>query len=140
MGDNKLETLVFRELSAVPDPMSDAFAVSAKDAEGHAGINATAWRKVGAWSFREFGEEAQLRNAALPWLSMDLYRSEVEELHRALCIVLARPMAVPYQLSRWDRVKQWWARKVWRRQHFRELQAAREALVDEYTRKGPWST
>lgn len=133
------EERVDRLTGVAPDPNGDAFAVSEAERQGHP-INERQWRRVGAWSFREFGEEAQLRNAALPWLSMDLYRSEVEELHRALSIVLERPMVVPFRLSRWDRFKQWWLRAVWRRRHYAELKAARETFVEQYTRAGPWGT
>lgn len=121
-----------RKLNPLAIPVTDA------ERAGHDGINRTAWRRAGAWAYREFGEEAQLRNSALPWLAMDLYRSEVEDLYRALGEVLRRPQVLPYRLSRWERFRQWWLRVVWRRRHYAELAAARAALVDEYTRRGPW--
>lgn len=120
----------------LPDP--NAIEVTPAEREGHAGINRTHWTRVGAWSWREFGEEAQLRNASLPWLAMDLYRSEAEELYQALGQVLGRPQVLPYRLSRWERVRQWWLRAVWKRRHYAELKLARETFVEQYTRAGPW--
>lgn len=125
------------ELRVVPDPMSDAFAPTAAEREGHR-INAAPWAKAGVWKYREFGEEVQLRNAALPHLAMDLFRSEAEELHSALGVILGHPQVLPYRLSRWERFRQWWLRTVWKRRHYAELAAAREAFVDEFTRK-VWS-
>lgn len=151
MSDDKLKLLTFSELDpaeqrirlmstpSLPDPMSEAFDVSEKDREGHL-INASQWRQHGAWRHRQFDQEVQLRNPALHWLALDLTRAETEDLFAALADVLGRPAPVPFKVSRWERVKQWWLRSVWRRRHYAELQAAREAIVDEYTRKGPWAS
>lgn len=119
---------------AVPDPMSDAFAATEAERAAHP-IDSAAWKKVGAWKHREFGEELQLRNGGLPHLSMDLFRSEAEDLYAALGQILGRPQVLPFRLSRWERIRQWWLRAVWKRKHYAELAAAREAFVDEYTRK-----
>jgi len=118
----------------LPDPLSDAFAATAAELEPHP-INRTDWKKAGAWKHREFGEELQLRNAGLPHLSMDLYRAEAEDLYAALAEILGRPQVLPYRLSRWERLRQWWLRRVWKRKHYAELALAREAFVDEFTRK-----
>lgn len=120
----------------LPDP--NAIEVTPAEREGHAAINHTQWTKAGAWKWREFGEEAQLRNAQLPWLAMDLFRSEAEDLYRALGQVLGHSQELPYRLSRWERIRQWWLRRVWKRKHHAELQLARDTFVEQYTRSGPW--
>lgn len=121
----------------VPSPNDDTFAVSEADKLGNP-INQTGWNKSGMWRWREFGDEVQLKNPAFPWLKLDLYRSEVEDLAIVLGIILKEPMPLPYRVSRWHRLKQWWKRKVWNRKHYAELDLARKALIDEYTRRGPW--
>lgn len=118
----------------VPDPMSEAFAVSEAEREGHR-VDVEPWTRAGAWKHRQFGEEVQLRNASLPHLALDLYRAEAEELYAALAQILAAPMVLPYRLSRWERFKQWWLRVAWKRREHAELAAAREAMVEEFTRK-----
>lgn len=118
----------------VPDPNGPEFAVTEADREGRR-VNFEPWKKTGEWKHRVFGEEVQLRNAALPHLALDLYRAEAEHLYAALAEVLCEPMVLPYKLSRWERFRQWWLRVVWRRRHYAELAAAREAFVEEFTRK-----
>ena len=117
-----------------PDPMSEAFAVTEEEREGHR-INAEPWKRAGDWKHRQFGEEVQLRNVSLPHLALDLYRVEAEQLYAALAEILGQPMVLPYRLSRWERLKQWWMRVVWKRREHAELAAAREAFVEEYTRR-----
>lgn len=118
-------------------PTDEAFAVSHADREVPA-VNAQPWKVCGAWKHRQFGDEVQLRNAALPHLALDLYRSEAEDLHAALGEVLGKPAQTPFRLSRWERVKQWWLRAVWKRRHYAEMKRATDAQIEFFTRKGPW--
>lgn len=122
-------------MSAVPPPTDARFEAKDSDIEPPHLINVNAWAKCGAWKHRQFGREVQLRNPALPHLALDLFRSEAEDLHAALSQVLGKPMPLPYELSAWERLKQWWMRRVWARKHHAQLEAARASVIDQFTRQ-----
>lgn len=127
------------DLKLMPHPMDPAFAPSAVELKDELiGVSPGRWAKTGGWKHRQFSNEVQLRHPALPHLTLDLFRSEAEDLYQALGVALGQPAPLPYRLGRWARLSQWWSRKVWNRRHHAELDAARRALLDDFTRRGPW--
>lgn len=125
-------------LQIVPHPMDPSFMPDPDDIKPR-GRSPGVWVKTGEWKHRQFGQEMQLRHPELPHLTLDIFRSEAEELYRALGEMLDMPAPLPFRVPRWERIKQWWQRKVWNRRHHADLAAARKALVDEFIRRGPWA-
>lgn len=125
-------------LTVVPHPMDQQFASPDEELERR-GRSPGEWVWSGTWKHRQFGQEMQLRNPALPLVPLDLFRAEAEDLYAALGELLAIPAPIPFRLPRWERIKQWWQRKVWNRKHHAELALARKALLDEFIRRGPWA-
>lgn len=111
------------------DPMAPEFAVTDADRAALVVSKAGPWLKAGAWKWREFGRELQLRNLRLPHLQLDLFRGEAEALAFALALVLSRPMPLPYRIPWWERARQWWLRRVWNRKHVRELDEHRAEVI-----------
>lgn len=124
-------------LQTVPPPTDAAFAPGVTELKPSA-IVGRDWVKHGAWRYRQFGNEVQMRNDALPHLGMDIWRSEAEDLYRALAELLEMPAPLPYRVPWHTRLSQWWDRMVWRRKHHQTLERARAVLVDEFIRRGPW--
>lgn len=123
-------------LRALPSPTDDAFA--AKPADTPALVNRESWTRAGVWRFRQFGNEIQLRSDALPHCGLDLWRSEAEGLYLALAEMLGAPAPLPYRVPAWERLKQWWDRRVWNRKNHATLDRARRELIEEFSRRSPW--
>lgn len=127
-----LQRVTFCEVSgaAIPTPMDPAFALTDADKQSLTVVKSGPWLAAGAWKWREFGREVQLRNFRLPHLALDLFRVEAEQLAFALGSVLSKPMPLPYRVPWWERARQWWQRAVWNRKHARELDEHRAAIIE----------
>lgn len=112
------------------DPMSEAFALSEADRAAIA-PKVGHWNKAGVWKYREFGREVQLRSMRLPHLQLDVFRTEAEELFAALGAILSKPTPLPYRVPWLERLRMWFRRAVWNRQHARELDEHRGAIVKQ---------
>lgn len=122
-----------------PDPLAPEFALSDADKAAVIPLRvvASGWVKHGDWKHRQFGREVQLRNARLPHVPLDLFRSEAEQLYEVLADVLSKPAPLPYRTPWHERLRMWLARKTWNRRHAAELDAARTALLEETLRGMP---
>ena len=120
-------------MTPVPPPTDAAF-----DGPPVVFVMRNPWKRHGAWRFREFGQETQLRCDALPHLALDLWRSEAEALYAALGEMLSQPAPMPYRVPWWTRLRQWGERAVWRRKHHQAMERARAELTDHFIRRGPW--
>lgn len=118
-----------------PDPLDPQYAVRV---EPERLVNTKSWAKSGDWKHRQFGSEIQLRNLELPGVHLDIFRSEAEALHQLLGELLGKPAPLPYRTPWWTRLKHWWLRAVWRRKHYAELDAWRDSVIEDFTRRGPW--
>lgn len=123
------------EMVAPLTPLDPAYAVRT---EPERIVNTRSWAKRGAWKYRQFSDEIQMRCTALPGVHLDMFRSEAEALHALLGEMLGRPSPQPYRVPWYSRVRMWWLRVVWQRKHHAELDAWRSEVLSDFTRRGPW--